>query len=828
MDRGFNNSLFSWANKELKPIFKEMEKARIDSNDLDAVLKLERIANDETRAGVANIKGFDEKTSKEVLKELEKTLGKDRAAALFQAADDLRTALRDVQLKYPDLWTPEQKKLIESNKFYAPFNVLYNESLNIPYYIKSATGNIDKDFNAVANSLLRSQAVINFGERNVLKKTIIDEFLNSNDTAIQKAKKTVWKDDKGGLHVEFQKPPKDHELVKIKRNGDLEGYYLPTDIANSLNGDNISELQGPLKLLRAITKPFKKLYTELNPGFQVVNFLFRDWGITKTFFGPEWTRAQLGKSTMTPWDIIANNTYRNLFASMKQGKYYLKALRNLKEKNLFNRFTPTVEEGLKNHVIEVDGAGMYKLEPSKLSKQEEAATKYILQTMGLTEKGGKWDRFKSFIKGIGQTLEETPKLATYMYLKDIGVLTEKTSTKYNQIIRNYVGSPNFWKMAKNNQEISSVFMFYNPIIRAWENLGKKAFVANAAGVGSRNAFWWRMIRKAIIPAIVGTAAAEGYFGDDIKRQYNRLSKYLKNNYLSIPIGETENGKTRAITIPLDEDARLVHALTRMALELSIHGGDKATAKRTIMDILAYTGGQVPSTVPTIKIASAWATTLAGGNPYDNFRQQHIFLANEEKLPMSEKAKIMSKWTLNQSGQLKLELHDRIDNKTMMEKVLQYAPVIGRFLRITNTGEYEEDQKITKEIANKQAIKLLEKTEAINDLAEKYHKDKTTNLEGELYKLAKDRLGEGVEDKDIVGEMKLLYSSLQDKYMSAYGNVHYRSIINASNEQKIAIINNIWDKKLMTKKEFGEFLKEAAALKIISVDVLREVSKNINQ
>lgn len=819
MDRGFNNSLFVWTEKNIKPIMDKLTEAGLDANDMDAVLSLERIAKDATRANVANVKGLDIKTAEDVLSELENIVGPEKAKVLLESAADLRAALKEIQKGFPDLFTPEQMTLIDSNDFYIPFNVLFNESNNIGYYIRESKGNIDKDFSPFVNTLLRTKSVIHFGEKNLIKKGVIDSIIYENSGDIKKAVVTRNKTASGQIVRNVKDAPSGWGTVEIKRNGKIESYYLPEDIAHSLNQDDLGHLSAIIKPLNIVQKPFKELYTGIiNPAFQITNFLFRDWGQTSMFFSPEWSRAQQGKSN-AGLNIIANNTYRQLFSILNQSKYYWKSFKNIKEKNIFRKYSPIVEEALKDHVIEVDVSGMYKIDTKSLSEQEQAGIKYILQTMGLIEKGSIFSKIGNNVSGFTQSLEETPKLAAYMYMQDLGVATEDNLS----VIRNYVGSPNFWKQGRNNKNISSVFMFYNPIIRGMENLGKKAFVKDAAGKGSRTAFWFRMMRAAIIPALLGAAAEEGLFGDDLKKKYEMLPEYLKGNYLNIPLSIATNGKLTSISLPMDEDARLVHAITRNIARAALHSEDRNIRNSALADILAYTGGQVPGTAPAITISSQWAILLAGGNPYDTFRRQNILLQNEEKLPMSEKAKIMTKWTLNQSGILKLDLHDNVNNQTIFEKTLAFAPAIGRFVRSTNRGEYEADQKVVQEESKAAALKLMEKKKVVNDIVEKVHKDPNYNAGMDLLNLAKQRLGnEASDNKKLVKEFKLLNSAAQEEYVTNFGNIHYRSIINQSNDVKEKVMIDIWNRKDMSEKEFIDFVMTATNLNIISKEIRNNV------
>jgi hypothetical protein len=623
----------------------------------------------------------------------------------------------------------------------------------------------------------------------------------------------------GTLVRNVAEPPQGWGTVDIKRNGKLESYYFPEDIAKSLNQEAMADLITPLKLLRDMNKPFKYLYTgPVNIGFQIANFAFRDWGTASLFFGPEWTRSQLGKSN-SGLNIIANNTYRSFISKAVQGAYYIRGFKLALDKNLFKKYSSTMVEMLKNHVVEVDAGGLFQIDSKNMNEQDMAGVKYLLKMWGLIEKGSKLKRIGQTISAITQSLEETSKIAAHMYFKDLGILNERNLVN----IRNHVGSPNFWKKGRQAHNISSTYLFYNPIVQGLNNLGVKATIKDAAGKGSRAAFWWRMIRKAIIPTMAIVAAEEGYFGEDIREKVYLMPEYIKSSYIPIPLGITESGKVKYLSFPQDEEARVVQAIFRNILKMAIHSDDKATRNRAVTDILAYTGGQIPSPAPLINIGGKWITTARGGNPYDAFRSQHIFYqGSETDLPFREKAEIMALWTLNQNGILKFNVHDRIENRTVEEQTIASIPGVNRFLRIDNRGSYEENARIMREISERNAIELIRKKKIVNDIVENIHKNPDYNPNEDLFKLVNDRIGADATIKEKTKEFKLLLNATQEEYIKAYDSVHYRSMINQSTEVKEAIAINLWMNDRMDEKEFNEFLIRAVGLGVISKESLATI------
>lgn len=832
-DRGSYNKTVLFADKKIKPIFEKLDQAGLSSDDLDVVLKLERIGHDVTREGVANIKGFDTKTAQDVLAEMEVILGKEKADALMSASKDLREALKEVQMAYPDLFSKEQLDLMKSNEFYAPFNVLFEETTNIGFVIKQSTGNLDKDFNATLNTLIRTNSVLNYGEKNRIKKGIVDILLSDPKDAIKKADVSYSKLENGQLQRNVKKAPDGFEIVDIKREGKWESYYVREDIGNSLNNQTTQELFIGSKVLRAVNQPFKAAYTLFNPGFQVVNFLFRDFAKSKLIWNPEVVRALQGKSNKGVANLIANNTYRLLYSRLMHLKDYKEALKLSREKNIYKKYSDITEEALKNNIIQIDRSGVINtIKPNTLTEIDEAAVKYVLSSsLGVTDAKGavsKWKNGINKIKDFSQSLEETPKLAAYIHLKRLGVLDEKSLVA----IRNNVGSPNFYKAGTKSGDLSAFSLFYNPIIQGWANMGKEALIKDGAIAGSRAAFWSNKVRGAIIPALTMIAAEEGMFGEDIQRMVSYLPEYFKTGYITLPMGDDGSGNMRAITLPMSEDSRLIHGMVRVGVKTLLGSGNSETRNAALWNLASYTGGQIPLTqglTPPIEIAKNWIGVYSSDsyNPYDSFRGQHLFTDTQMDLPKSEKMKILGKWTLSQNGIIKVNYRDSVNKQTIEQQVVGSSPILNRFYRVTNYGLYEPTKEVIKRGKEEAAVKLMEKNESVINIVESIKKNPKYDYSNDIMNLAKERLGLEANDPEKLNtEVKNLMNSTQDLYIKSFGGPYLGTLMNQSNDIKQDILVDIYNNKRITKKDFADLVNRALSLKIISTEVAMETFKEL--
>jgi len=152
--------------------------------------------------------------------------------------------------------------------------------------------------------------------------------------------------------------------------------------------------------------------------------------------------------------------------------------------------------------------------------------------------------------------------------------------------------------------------------------------------------------------------------------------------------------------------------------------------------------------------------------------------------------------------------------------------LNRFLRTSNRGEYEQDQKVVDDAEKEEARERLKKNKVVKSIVEKVNENKKYDITEDVKALATDRLGPDAENQVLFNkEVKLLVRAIQEEFTTNFGSVHYRSIINQSNDTKTSVLVDIYDRGSMDKKEFAKFLQEASSLKIISTQVLIDI---INQ
>src|SRR5690606_24793272 len=136
----------------------------------------------------------------------------------------------------------------------------------------------------------------------------------------------------------------------------------------------------------------------------------------------------------------------------------------------------------------------------------------------------------NFVKRFSESTEVLPKIAMLKLLRDSG-LTEK---EISGVLRNYIGTPNYSAKGFMTPYTNTVAQFSNIAIQHYRseldqwrdaNAGRKAVV-----VGRRAL---TMPTISIITGVLYGMAEAGFFGEENKEAYGKMSEYDKSNYTCI-------------------------------------------------------------------------------------------------------------------------------------------------------------------------------------------------------------------------------------------------------------------------------------------------------
>src|SRR5690606_34635546 len=243
----------------------------------------------------------------------------------------------------------------------------------------------------------------------------------------------------------------------------------------------------------------------------------------------------------------------------------------------------------------------------------------------------------NFVKRFSESTEVLPKIAMLKLLRDSG-LTEK---EISGVLRNYIGTPNYSAKGFMTPYTNTVAQFSNIAIQQYRaeldqwrdaNAGRKAVV-----VGRRAL---TMPTISIITGVLYGMAEAGFFGEENKEAYGKMSEYDKSNYTCIWFGgwrATKDGGRVPVylRLPKHERSRVVQGMFYKGWRAAVAGESvPESVWGMFMNSASYMLGQLPSVTSNLQLAwnTAW---IAGGGPgWDSFRNRPIVSEQERNAGMT--------------------------------------------------------------------------------------------------------------------------------------------------------------------------------------------------
>jgi len=470
--------------------------------------------------------------------------------------------------------------------------------------------------------------------------------------------------------------PKDPALgmIRYMENGKEKGYYVDKYIAESFNLDP-QEMGRFAGLLRSSNVLWREVFVGKNPGFWLFNMI-RDYkraatnlpGMSITSFLPQYYKA-------------IKPAFREVFGIPED---------------------VTREMNQNNMLISMESAHTLSTEEKQLER--------LLKSYGVSER--KWEnnitkpimKFWDFLGNITEVGEKIPKIAAYQYLKEQGKFSEK---EIGHIVRTQAGSPDFLRQGKEYSLWNNLLLFSNAAKEGWRG-------DIEAMQRDRTGYSFKRLGYALMPKLIMLAMAAGYMGDDNKEIIDNQSEFIKTNYSVIPLGKTSTGKGVALTLPEDEIGRFIGGLFWKTMNLN-----KERSLTTFSEgLFDYMAGQAPTLTPSLTIPGDIVNYLGGRNPYDSFRGRTAIPKKIWEAGGTKRRNAFLKYLWNEAGGgiLYRFKNDNVEDiKTELEKVIGLpvaSNVIGRFIRVSNTGKRQELRSVSSGIRQKEANRQLELKEKI--------------------------------------------------------------------------------------------------------------------
>ena len=745
--------------------------------------------------GIANPQGYNQTTAKEQLKFLEKQLGAEKWAKLQESLEKYREANKKVLeiAEKEGFYRPELLKEMKANPAYATFQVLDYLDTHIPASIKQQVGTLKDIASPTTSTLIKNISIIKAVERNKATRTLV-EFMQQNfPTEIEEAKYMF----NGRYQVPVESKAPSKKLVTFMKDGKFVGYYVDFYVAQATEFWSTPLLSTAGKILKIITvnRFYRPLFITFNLGFQSFN-LMRDafrfyknvpsikwWQVWKT---PALYAKAVPSSLRRAWDIPDA-----LISEMRE-----------------NKIMSVTYNDIANGATE-ESSQMEKLLQGYDLLKPEQKLKFIKPIMAILD----------VVERTGNFIESLPKVAGYLELQ--GKLPKNELASF---IRTSVGSPDFMRKGTFYPVYNEIFLFSNAIKE-----GMRSDLAVMTNPTTRSGFWMKTAVSTLTPKVLMAAALYGLLGEKIKEMMQNVSEYDMSNYIIVPLGIDPNGKTVYLRIPTDETGRLFGAMLYKGLTAAVN---EQSATKDLQDVFSFGAGQIPSLAPSLTLFIATKQFLAGENPYDYFRGRNVIPDQEFQAGGQYALKPFVQWALNTVGLgvvfKSYSSFQAPESKTWIQKVTE-APVLsnilGRWIKVSDYGQYEKNKKITDSVKQQSARDSLERNTLIDKAVTDYRTGEQTpqrRLDFER-KLRTDLFGEPPYDASTSSKITNSIKKFRVGVIRGKADQNINSLISAtSSEEKIQLLQAI--KSNMDAKEFGELKDTLLREKVVSGEVFAQFER----
>lgn len=760
-----------------------LELAGITMDDIGEYMTLKRIING--RKDIANPYGFTPESAVEQMDYLKESIGEDKFNLIeekLQYFHELAYKSVEEAVKVGSYNEEVFKEVIEPNKeSYAAFRVVDYIDENMPATIKKQVGTFKEIANPFTATILKTVALNRLNNYQRAKRATIEMLGNEAEKS-----RTITTDGK----LKIFKVAKGKGGLEVLENGKLVSYDVDPYIAESFEKVSIAELNAVIKAIDIFNNRFfKPVVTTYNMGFALAFNPVRDF---------KRNYKNIGKATVF-------GLMKAYFQSIPSAYKYAKG--NLDE------FTRMLVENKAINAPIYD----YNFDP----REDEFGK--IMEKYGLFKSAEKVDKLpsivrKTVVKGAIKILEimrlaaNTFEIVSKVAGTKVRMKQGESGSSLYYNIRNFTGTPNWTRKGKHTQTTNALFVFSN-IMKE----GLKSDYIIATSPNTRKGYWWKTIKVDLMPKLLMFGAQAGLLGlltkgdddDWLKRFYAGVTEYDKTNYIIIPLGINEDGKSVYMRIPHDESGRLISAVAWKMMNFV-----KDKDPKGLSEIFALGAGQLPNLSPAISIPISWVEYLSGKNPYDWFRGRSIIDDTTFNAGGMRALTKMLKWTSNSLGVSTFATFDT-STQSGVETFFQLTPFFNRLFKISDYGKTEQEYKELDKTTKANAQKLLLRREVITEEVKK-----GTSTEDILSRLEKE-LQLDPEAKDYNTKINQYEKEIEQQKEKMKGNSTTNLLLKVQrNADKIRILKKY--KEQVSEEEFYNYLNELYDSRIVSDAVYEEL------
>jgi hypothetical protein len=362
------------------------------------------------------------------------------------------------------------------------------------------------------------------------------------------------------------------------------------------------------------------------------------------------------------------------------------------------------------------GMAISRAEPWGPSAAAEDSVERLMTRFGMKPaswRGGDEGALNKFLelwhwyKATPQIFERTSKIAAMQMLDEH--YPNMPEGEKQRIVHQWGGSPDFLQKGRGNPAVDMIFPFFNPWkeskrseYRAWRNQPLNMAGGLLALTAPATVALWMLERGLLRDKLEEVLGPEN--AADYEEMLRAIPERDKARFHTIPLMwiNREHKKVLFLALHLEEEERLQNAALRALLNTDARGME------SIQGGMAYAGGELPGVNPLLKVGGAWFDySFLGRNPYDTFLGREV--VDGDRFEAGQGLGEMAKWTWNS---LSGDLFGRFRHESLydppkegVETFLQMpvvSNILGRWLRISNRGLYEEADRITQPVREQRA------------------------------------------------------------------------------------------------------------------------------
>lgn len=628
--------------------------------DLGEFLGLRRAATE--RKDMANPMGIGGEHATSTLDALRARVGDEGYAALEDTARAfwaLRNKYIIPRLRESGIFSDELMQRIEDNENYATFSV--QDFLDEQYGAGSVgaavyrqIGTLKEITNPLTATIVKDISLLHAAYMNDAKRAAID-----TSGAVQA--KTRF----NGKYMEpIETRDRARRLMLVSEKGQIKGYYVPREVADYFKRDEFGA-SILYNVMRLISNPVKRVFTVNNPAFGL-------WNLQRDF--RSMMKNLPGNALTQPFKMV--KAYKQTFVTA-----FLDAL--------FGKSTPFAERMYRANLL--------------IAGRSFRADEFINEDTELDRIMAEWDRNprarrnfflkagKAVFNDFNQSLERWSKAAGAKYLENQGYSLD--DPKVRQMVRERAGSPDFLERGKYTPWTNMIFLFSNAQIQ-----GVRATV-HAIKDNPIN-YPAKLFLYDVLPKLVQVAAARGildmvlgalgFYDDDDDRPIQRMMENIpqrdRDNYLTIPLGFTEDNKTLYAVMPQDFTGQFVGNLISAVLDT---GASPSDVTSVVASQSPYGLGGLNPVLENLYYAAAYAV---GQNPVDMWAGKPVLSETEFKAGGAQAWEEIGVAAWNNVLGTSLWRLGKPGAKTGPSSVEQISampvigPVLRRVLRVSSRGQ----------------------------------------------------------------------------------------------------------------------------------------------